>query len=86
MGEINRIDSLAMEAIAECLEDAISGIMLADMNWPAPHDDSLLGAAELHIESARLWVGSVIDRLEVWASRARRIAGALEVHQARRST
>jgi hypothetical protein len=85
MGEINRIDSLAMEAVAECLEDATAGIMLTDMNWSVPQDDSVIEAVELHVESARLWVESVIERLDVWARRARRIATALEVHQARRS-
>jgi hypothetical protein len=87
MGEINRVDSFAMEAVAESLAIAASDILLTCINWPEQQEDSATTAAlDLHVESARLWAGSVVDRLEVWAKRARRIAEALERHQSRRLT
>jgi hypothetical protein len=83
MGEIDRVDSFAMEAVAEFLENAASDILLTDINWPEQQEDSTT-ALDLHVESARLWAAAVVDRLEVWAQRARRIAAALERRQARR--
>jgi hypothetical protein len=80
MGEIDRVDSFAMEAVAECLENAASDILLTGINWPEQQEVSATTAIDLHVESARLWAGSVADRLEVWAKRARRIAVALERH------
>jgi hypothetical protein len=85
MGEINRVDSFAMEAVADSLEDAAADILLTGANWPEQQEDSALGALDLHAESARLWTESVVDRLEVWAKRARRTAAALDRHHARRS-
>lgn len=86
MGEINRVDSFAMEAVAESLEIAASDILLTGINWPEQQEDSATAAIDVHVESARLWAGSVVDRLEVWSKRARRIAEALERHQGRRLT
>jgi hypothetical protein len=86
MGEINQVDSFAMEAVAESLEIAASDILLTGINWPEQQDDSGTAAIDLHVESARLWAESVVDRLEMWARRARRIAVALERHQIRRPT
>lgn len=86
MGEIDRVDALAMEAVAECLENAASDILLTGINWPEQQEGSAQTAVDLHGESARLWTGVVVERLEVWAKRARRVAVALERHQARRST
>jgi hypothetical protein len=86
MGEIIRVDAVAMEAVAECLENAAFDILLPDMNWPEQHEDSAAAAIDPHVESARLWAESVVDRLEVWAKRARRITRALERHQTRRLT
>jgi hypothetical protein len=83
MGEIDRVDSFAMQAVAEYLESAASDILLTGFNWPEQEEDSAT-AMDLHCESAQLWAGAVVDRLEVWAQRARRIAVALERHQARR--
>jgi hypothetical protein len=83
MGELRRVDALAMETVAEVLEDAVSSILLTDMNWPAPQGDCAADGVELHVESARLWVESVVERLQVWAKRARRIGRSLEVHQHR---
>jgi hypothetical protein len=65
MGEIDRVDSFAMENRPEQEEDSVTAI-------------------DLHYESAQLWAGSIVDRLEVWAQRAHRIAVALERHQTRR--
>jgi hypothetical protein len=86
MGEINRVDSFAMEAVAESLEIAASDILLTGINWPEQQEDSATAAIDVHVESARLWAGSVVDRLQVWSKRARRIAEALERHQGRRLT
>ena len=86
MGELDRVESFAMDSVAECLEEALAGIRLADMNWLELQHDSGLPAFDLHAESARLWTESVAERLQVWAKRARRIAAALEYHQARRLT
>jgi hypothetical protein len=84
MGEINQFDSLAMEAVAELLEDAADGILLTGLNYPEQQDDSTADVTlDVHAESARLWAGSVVDRLEGWAERARRIAAALERHELR---
>ena len=84
MGEINQFDSFAMEAVAEILEDAADHIILTGINRLEQQDDSTTDVAlDLHVESARLWAGSVIDRLEGWAERARRIAAALERHELR---
>jgi hypothetical protein len=85
MGGTERVDSFAMEAIAECLQTAASDIRLVDLNWPEPESDSTT-SIDLHAESARLWADSVIERLEVWSKRARQIADALERHQVRRLT
>jgi hypothetical protein len=85
MGE-TRIDSLAMDAVAEYLETAASDILLVSLNWPEPDEFSNHAAIDLHVESARLWVGSVIDRLALWSKRARQIATALEHHEAHRPT
>jgi len=85
MGGIERVDALAMEAVAESLENAVSEILLTGINWvepqPDPPDDD---AVDLHGESARLWVESVLERMEVWTIRARRISAALYRHQLRR--
>jgi hypothetical protein len=86
MGGIERVDSFAMEAVAECLENAVSDIRLTRINWAEQQTDSDGAALDLHAESARLWAGGVVDRLEVCARRARRIAVALHRHQARRLT
>jgi hypothetical protein len=83
MGEMRRVDALALETVAECLEDAVSNILLTEMNWSAPQDDCAAEGVELHAESARLWVESVVERLQVWAKRARRIGRSLELHQHR---
>ncbi len=84
MGEIDRVDSFAMEAVADCLENAASDILLTGINWPEQQEDSVITDIDLHVQSAQLWAGAVVDRLEVWAQRARGIAVALERHQARR--
>jgi hypothetical protein len=86
MGETNRLDSVAMEAIAEHLLSAASDIRFVGLDWPELQEDSAIAAIDLHVESARLWAGSVVDRLEVWAQRARRIADALDRPRARRLT
>jgi hypothetical protein len=86
MGEINRVDSLAMDAVADYLEDAASGILLISSNWPELHGNSITAAPDLHGESARLWTESAVAGLEVWANRARRISAALERGQRRRLT
>ena len=86
MGEINRVDSFAMEAVAESLQTAASEIALTGINWPEEQQDSPPASIDVHAESARLWVEAVVERLEVWAERARRIADALERHQTRRVT
>jgi hypothetical protein len=86
MGETNRLDSTAMQAVAEHLETAASDILLIGLNWPETDEFSVDAAIDLHVESARLWVGSVIDRLEAWSKRARQIADALERPRARRLT
>ncbi len=86
MGETNTLDSTAMAAVAEYLETAASDILLVGLNWPEPEKFSADAAIDLHVESARLWVGSVIDRLEAWSKRARQIADALERPRARRPT
>jgi hypothetical protein len=84
MGDTNRVDSFAMEAVADSLEFAASDILLTGINWPEQQEDSPAAALDLHAESARLWAESVVERLEVCAKRARRIAEALERHQSRR--
>jgi hypothetical protein len=61
-----------MEAVAAYLEAAASDILLVGLNWSSAH-----AAIDLHVESAQLWVASVIDRLEVWSTRARQVADAL---------
>jgi hypothetical protein len=86
MGDTNRVDSFAMEAVADSLAFAASDIMLTGINWPEQQEDSATAAIDLHVECARLWAESVVDRLEVWAKRARQIADALERHQTRRLT
>jgi hypothetical protein len=86
MGETNRLDSVAMEAIAEHLLSAASDLRFVGLDWPELQEDSAIAAIDLHVESARLWAGSVVDRLEVWAQRARRIADALDRPRARRLT
>ena len=83
MGEA-RVDSFAMEAVAESLAFAASDIELTGINWPEQQEDSDSAALDLHVECARMWAESVADRLEVWAKRARQIAIALERHEARR--
>lgn len=86
MGQINRIDSFAMEAVAESLQAAASDIACTFIDWPEQQADSLITAIDLHAESARLWTESVVERLEAWTKRAREIANALErqqVHQVR---
>jgi|KBSSwiStaDraftv2_1062776.scaffolds.fasta_scaffold00485_4 hypothetical protein len=84
MGEINRVDSFAMEAVAEYLLTAASDIGFACIDWAEQQDDSPTSAIDLHAESARLWTASVVERLEAWAKRARETADALERHQLRR--
>jgi hypothetical protein len=86
MGETDRLDSVAMEAIAEHLLSAASDLRFVGLDWPELQEDSAIAAIDLHVESARLWAGSVVDRLEVWAQRARRIADALDRPRARRLT
>jgi hypothetical protein len=83
MGE-TRIDSLAMDAVADHLETAASDILLVSLNWPEPDGFSNSAAIDHHVESARLWTGSVIDRLTLWSKRARHIASALERYEAHR--
>ena len=83
MGEA-RVDSFAMEAVAESLAFAASDIELTGLNWPEQQEDSDSTALDLHAECARLWAESVADRLEVWAKRARQIANALERQEAHR--
>jgi hypothetical protein len=83
MGDIYRIDSFAMEAVAESLRTAASDIACTFINWPAQDDDSMTTAVDLHAESARLWTESVVERLEAWVKRAREIANALERQQVR---
>ena len=83
MGEV-RVDSFAMEAVAESLAFAASDIELTGINWPEQQDDSDSAALDLHVECARMWAESVAERLEVWAKRARQIANALERQQAHR--
>jgi hypothetical protein len=77
MGDIHRVDSFAMEAVAEYLEAAASDIRVVGLNWPDPEQDSAT-TVDLHAESARLWVDGVLERLDVWAKRARRAADALD--------
>lgn len=84
MAGINRIDSFAMEAIAEALQAAATDIAFTSINWHEQQEDSLATAIDLHAESARLWTESVLERLEVWAGRARETASALERQQVRR--
>jgi len=84
MGDIDRVDSFAMEAVAEYLENVVSDIRLMGINWSEQQEDSDDIAVDLHAESAWLWTGTVVDRLEVCARRARRIAVALHRHQAHR--
>jgi hypothetical protein len=55
MGEIIRFDKFAMDAIAECLENAASDILLTEINWPEQQDDTATTAIDLQVESARLW-------------------------------
>lgn len=86
MGETNRLDAVAMEAIAEHLQTAASDIRFVGLDWPEPQKDSVPAAADLHAESARLWAGAVVERLEVWAQRAARIADALDRPRAHRLT
>ena len=83
MGDIYRIDSFAMEAVAESLQTAASDITCTFVNWPAQEDDSVTTAVDLHAESARLWTESVVERLEASVERAREIANALERQQVR---
>ena len=84
MGDVNRFDWAAMEAVAEHLESACSDLRLVCLNWPEPEEFSVDAATDLHVESARMWVGSVIDRLDVWAKRAAQAAAALERRETRR--
>jgi hypothetical protein len=84
MGHINRIDSFAMEAVAEALQAAAADIGFTAINWSELQEDSRTQAIDLHGESARLWTESVAERLEAWAKRAREIADALERQQVRR--
>lgn len=82
MGEFTRLDGAAMDAIADYLETATSDILMVGLNWPeAQH---LSSGFDLHVESARLWVDSVVERMEVWTMRARQIAEALDRAGARR--
>ena len=83
MGDIYRIDSFAMEAVAESLQTAASDITCTFYNWPEQQEDSPVTAIDLHAESARLWTESVVERLEAWVERAREIANALERQQVR---
>jgi hypothetical protein len=84
MGDIYRIDSFAMEAVAESLQAAASDIACTFVNWPEQQGVSLTTSIDLHAESARLWTESVVERLEAWTKRAREIANALERQQVRR--
>jgi hypothetical protein len=84
MGHINRIDSFAMEAVAEALQAAATDIGFTAINWSELQEDSRTQAIDLHAESARVWTESVAERLEAWAKRAREIADALERQQVRR--
>jgi hypothetical protein len=83
MGEA-RVDSFAMEAVADSLAFAASDIELTGLNWPEQQEDSECAALDLHAECARLWAAAVADRLEVWAKRARQIANALERQEGHR--
>ena len=82
MGEFTRLDGAAMDAVADYLESAASDILLVGLNWPEAEHLSL--GFDLHVESARLWVDSVIERMDVWTKRARQIADALDRAGARR--
>jgi hypothetical protein len=86
MGETDRLDAVAMAAIAESLATAASDIRFIGLDWPELQEDSAPDAIDLHVESARLWAESVVERLEVWALRAWRIADALERPRAHRLT
>ncbi len=82
MGECTRLDGAAMDAIADYLEAATSDVLLVGLNWPEA--EHLSPGFDLHVESARLWVESVTERMEVWTKRARHIADALDRAGARR--
>ena len=82
MGECTRLDGAAMDAIADYLEAATSDILMVGLNWPEA--EHLSPGFDLHVESARLWLDSVIERMEVWTMRARQIADALDRAGARR--
>jgi hypothetical protein len=84
MAGIERIDSFAMEAVAEALQASASDIAFTSIDWHEQQEDSPVCAMNLHAESARLWTESVLERLEAWAKRAREIADALERQQVRR--
>jgi hypothetical protein len=84
MGEHAEFDALAMEAVAESLQNAVSDIALIGVNWPEEQRDSVVDAIDIQLESARLWTANVLERLEEWTQRARRISQALERHQIRR--
>jgi hypothetical protein len=82
MGECTKLDGAAMDAIADYLETAASDILMVGLNWPEA--EHLSPGFDLHVESARLWLDSVIERMEVWTTRARQIAAALDRAGARR--
>ncbi len=82
MGDCTKLDGAAMDAIADYLEAATSDILMVGLNWPEA--EHLSPGFDLHVESARLWLDSVIERMEVWTMRARQIAEALDRAGARR--
>ena len=86
MRETNRLDAVAMEAIADYLATAASDIRFVGSDWPELQGGSAEPAIDLHVESARLWTESVVDRMEVWARRARQIAESFEQSRAQRLT
>ena len=65
-----------MDAIADYLEAATSDILMVGLNWPEAQQFS--PGFDIHVESARMWVDSVVERMEVWTERARQIADALD--------
>jgi len=67
-----------MDAVADYLGAAASDILFLGLNWPESEQLSVDTAVDVHVESARLWVDSVTERLEVWTKRARQIANALD--------
>ena len=62
MGNARDLDGAAMDAIADYLEAATSDILMVGLNWPEA--EHLSPGFDLHVESARLWLDCVIERME----------------------